>query len=96
MKSYISYIYEMDLHENECNPPLKPSYLENVLYEELKTILNKEHLHKMDKLINTLSERYSSECEIYFKKGFRFAMRLVLECFNEKDTKRGEYYENLF
>lgn len=85
MKSYITYLYEMDLHENECNPPVKHSYEENVLYNELKASLNEEQFHKMDKLINVITERYSTECEIYFKKGFRFAMRLVLECFNEKD-----------
>ena len=85
MKSYISYLYEMDLHENECNPPVKHSHEENLLYDELKASLNEEQFHKMDKLINAIIERYSTECEIYFKKGFRFAMRVVLECFNEKD-----------
>ena len=85
MKSYITYLYEMDLHENECNPPVKHSYAETVLYDELKASLNEEQFHKMDKLINAIIERYSTECEIYFKKGFRFAMRVVLECFNEKD-----------
>ena len=28
--------------------------------------------------------RTDQECEIYFKKGFRYAVRFILECFNEK------------
>ena len=89
MKSYISYLYALDLHENECNPPVKHSYLDNVLSDKLRDTLDKEQLKKLDELINAMIERYSIECEIYFKKGFRFAMRLVLECFNEND-KEGE------
>ena len=87
MKSYITYLYEMDLHENECNPPVKHSYEENVLYDELKDMLTEAQFDKMDELINAIIERYSIECEIYFKKGFRFAMRLVLESFNEQDNE---------
>ena len=28
--------------------------------------------------------RTDQECEIYFKKGFRYALRFIIECFNEK------------
>ena len=87
MKSYITYLYEMDLHQNESNPPIKHSYLENMLYDELKDILTKGQFSKLDELINAMIDRYSTECEIYFKKGFRFAMRLVLESFNEQDNE---------
>lgn len=87
MKSYISYLYEMDLHEHECDPPVKHSQEENALYAELETMLNEKQFAKVDELINAMIERYSAECEIYFKKGFRFAMRLVLECFHENDNE---------
>ena len=54
MKSYLTYLYEMELHEN---------------------VLDFLELHET---------RLEHECEIYYKKGFRYAMRLMLECFNEK------------
>ena len=50
-------------------------------------MLTEAQFDKMDELINAIIERYSIECEIYFKKGFRFAMRLVLESFNEQDNE---------
>ena len=87
MKSYISYLYNLDLHENECNPPVRHAHKENVLYDELKDMLTEKQFDMLDELINAMIDRYSTECEIYFKKGFRFAMRLVLECFNEKDNE---------
>lgn len=46
MKSYITHLYEMDLHQNESNPPIKHSYLENMLYDELKDIPTKEQYNK--------------------------------------------------
>ena len=84
MKSYLTHLYEMDLHEHECDPITTPSYHESSLYDELMKDLPKEHLQKFIDFINTHEGRLADECEIYFKKGFRYAVRLILECFNEK------------
>ena len=84
MKSYLTHLYEMELHENECNPPTIPSYKEGKLYDELTKELSKEHLQKFLNYLELHKERLYDEWEIYFKKGFRFATRLILECFNEK------------
>ena len=42
MKSYLTYLYEMELHENECNPPTRPSHKEGTIYDELQKALPEE------------------------------------------------------
>ena len=37
----------------------------------------------------------AEECGYYFKKGFKIAIRLMMECCNDDDIKENEY-ENLF
>ena len=84
MKSYLTHLYEMELHENECNPPTLPSYKEGTIYDELQKELPKEQFQKLNEFIELYEARLAQECEIYFKKGFRYAVRFILECFNEK------------
>ena len=84
MKSYISHLYDLDITENESNPSTKPSVKENNLYDELQQSLSKKQFQKFADWLEEYSERMEQECEIYFKKGFRFAMRLAIESFNEK------------
>ena len=84
MKDFLTYLYEMDLHENESNPITLPSHKEGTLYDELQEELPKEQFKKLNDFIELYATRLEQECEIYFKKGFQFAMRLILECCNEK------------
>lgn len=84
MKSYLTYLYEMDLHENECTPTTTASVKEDELYTELEKCLPPEKFQIVIDFIEEYDNRISNECEIYFKKGFRYAVRLILECFNEK------------
>ena len=84
MKSYLTHLYEMDIHDNECNPPTVPSHQESTLYDELSVALPKEQFLKVNAFLELHETRWEHECEIYFKKGFRYAIRLILECFNEK------------
>jgi hypothetical protein len=84
MKNYLTYLYEMELHENECNPPTLPSYKEGTIYDELQKELPKEQFKKLNDFIELYEARLAQECEIYYKKGFRIACRLMIECFNEK------------
>ena len=54
----------------------------------LKVKLDLSKLKYDDRLlINDFIELYEArlaqECEIYYKKGFRFAYRLMIECFND-------------
>jgi hypothetical protein len=83
MKNYLTYLYEMELHNNECNPPTVPSYKESTLYAELEKELSKEQFQKVLEFLELHETRLEHECEIYYKKGFRFACRLMIECFNE-------------
>ena len=84
MKDFLTYLYEIDLHENESNPPTRPSHKEGAIYDELQKELPKEQFKKLNTFIELYEGRLAQECEIYFKKGFQFAMRLILECCNEK------------
>ncbi len=95
MKSYLNYFYNLDLKENDCNPPTKSSKIEDELYEKLETLLTKEEFKVFEKFIDTYGDRMAEECNYYFKKGFKIAIRLIMECCNDDDIKENEY-ENLF
>ena len=45
--------------------------------------------------IDTYGDRMAEECGYYFKKGFKMAIRLMMECCNDDDIKENEN-ENLF
>ena len=84
MKNYLTFLYETDIRENEDNPITTPSVREDNLYEELSKSLPQEEFSKLVELMEIYSDRLDKECEVYFKKGFRYAVRFILECFNEK------------
>ena len=84
MKDFLTLLYEMDLHANECNPPTTPSPQESTLYDTLINELPKEQQQKFLDFMEHHEERIDREYEIYFKKGFRYAVRFILESFNEK------------
>ena len=84
MKDYLNFLYETDIRINEDNPITTPSIREDNLYEELSKSLPKEEFSKLVELMEIYSDRLDKECEVYFKKGFRYAVRFILECFNEK------------
>ena len=84
MKNYLTFLYETDIRENEDNPITTPTVREDNLYEELSKSLPKEEFSKLVELMEIYSDRLDKECEVYFKKGFRYAVRFILECFNEK------------
>ena len=52
--------------------------------DELQKELPDAQFKKLNTFIELYEARLAQECEIYFKKGFQFAMRLILECCNEK------------
>ena len=84
MKNFLTYLYEMELHENECNPPTLPSYKEGTIYDELQKEPPEKQFKKLNDFIELYEACLAQECEIYYKKGFRFAYRLMIECFNDK------------
>lgn len=84
MTDYLNFLYETDIRVNEDNPITTPSVREDELYETLQAILKKEEFSKVVELMEIYSDRLDKECEVYFKKGFRYAVRFILECFNEK------------
>ncbi len=87
MKNYIRYLYLLDLMANESNPVTKASEKEDRLYDSLQASLSKEQFSMFEAFVEEYGDRRCEECEIYFEKGFRFATRLLLECFTDKDIK---------
>ena len=83
MTDYLNFLYETDIRVNEDNPITTPSVREDNLYEELSKSLPQEEFSKLVELMELYSDRLDKECEVYFKKGFRYAVRFMLECFNE-------------
>ena len=83
MTDYLNFLYETDIRVNEDNPITTPSVREDNLYEELSKSLPQEEFSKLMELMEIYSDRLDKECEVYFKKGFRYAVRFILECFNE-------------
>ena len=84
MKNFLTLLYEMDLQANKCNLAITPSQQESTLYDALTSELPKEQQQKLLDFLKCHGARLDQECEIYFKKGFQFAMRLILESCNEK------------
>ena len=84
MKDFLTVLYEMDLQSNECNPATTPSQQESALCDALINELPKEQQQKFLDFLECRGARLDQECAIYFKKGFRYAVRFILECFNEK------------
>ena len=95
MKSFLNYFYHLDLRQNECNPPTKSSEKEDNLYEKLQALSTKEEFKLFEDFIDTYGDRMAEECGYYFKKGFKMAIRLMMECCNDDDIKENEN-ENLF
>ena len=83
MTDYLNFLYETDIRVNEDNPITTPSIREDNLYEELSKSLPQEEFSKLVELMEIYSDRLDKECEVYFKKGFRYAVRFMLECFND-------------
>ena len=95
MKSFLNYFYHLDLHQNESNPPTRSSQKEDNLYEKLQNHLSKENFKLFEDFVDTYGDRIAEECGYYFKKGFKIAIRLMMECCNDDDIKEKQY-ENLF
>ena len=87
MKNYIQYLYLLDLMANESNPVTKASDKEDRLYDAIQGSLTKEQFSMFEAFLEEYGDRRSEECGIYFEKGFRFAMRLMIECLNNDDVK---------
>ena len=93
MKSYIEHYYLLELAENESNPPTVPSQKEDELYEMLQAILDRKTFEIFEKFVDVYGNRKAEECEYYYKKGFKTAMRLIMEACNDEDEIKEKQYE---
>ena len=87
MKNYIQYLYLLDLMANDSYPVTLASDKEDRLYDAIQGSLTKEQFSMFEAFLDEYGDRRSEECGIYFEKGFRFAMRLMIECLNNDDVK---------
>ena len=83
MPNFLTHLYEMDAQNNECKPATIPSREESKLYDELTERLLKEDLQTLNAFLELYATRLEQERELCFKKGFRYAVRFIIESFNE-------------
>ena len=63
---------------------------ETELYEKLRATLSGEQIKLFDEFVEQYSYRHSLIAESYYVRGFKFGVRLAVECFDlsDVDTKR--------
>ena len=96
MKSIIDHFYNLELQANESNPPTVSSQKEDEIYEKLQALLTKEEFILFEKFVDVYGNRKAEECGYYYKKGFKTAMRLMMEACNDEDEIMEKKYEELF
>ena len=96
MKSIIDHFYNLELQANESNPPTVPSQKEDEIYEKLQALLTKGDFELFEKFVDVYGNRKAEECGYYYKKGFKTAMRLMMEACNDEDEIKEKKYEELF
>lgn len=63
---------------------------EYALYEKLHATLDNENLQMFENFIDLLEERNAMLSDNYFIRGFKFGVRLAVECFDLSDVAEEE------
>ena len=58
---------------------------ETALYDKLRPQLTGEQLKLFDEFVDLYGERHSLEEENYYLRGFKFGVRLIIECLDLSD-----------
>lgn len=64
--------------------------LETQIYDKLRPQLTGEQLKLFDEFVDLYGERHSLEEENYYIRGFKFGVRLIIECLNLSDVVKEE------
>lgn len=60
------------------------------VYDKLRPQLTGEQLRLFDEFVDLYGERHSLEEENYYLRGFKFGVRLIIECLNLSDVVKEE------
>ena len=63
---------------------------ETELYDKLRPQLTGEQLKLFDEFVDLYGERHSLEEENYYLRGFKFGVRLIIECLDLSDVVKEE------
>lgn len=63
---------------------------ETQIYDKLRPQLTGEQLKLFDEFVDLYGERHSLEEENYYLRGFKFGVRLIIECLNLSDVVKEE------
>ena len=59
---------------------------ETQIYDKLRPQLNSEQQKLFDEFVDLYGERHSLEEENYYLRGFKFGVRLIIECLDLSDV----------
>lgn len=63
---------------------------ETMLYDKLRPQLTGEQLKLFDEFVDLYGERHSLEEKNYYLRGFKFGVRLIIECLDLSDVVKEE------
>ena len=63
---------------------------ETQIYDKLRPQLTGEQLKLFDEFVDLYGERHSLEEESYYIRGFKFGVRLIIECLDLSDVVKEE------
>ena len=63
---------------------------ESELYDKLRPQLTGEQLKLFDEFVDLFDQRHSLEEENYYLRGFKFGVRLIIECLDLSDVVKEE------
>lgn len=63
---------------------------ETQAYDKLRPQLTGEQLRLFDEFVDLYGERHSLEEENYYLRGFKFGVRLIIECLDLSDVVKEE------
>lgn len=63
---------------------------ETQVYDKLRPQLTGEQLQLFDEFVDLYGERHSLEEETYYLRGFKFGVRLIIECLDLSDVVKDD------
>lgn len=87
----IKAIFDGTLSDEMIKSPRTKEYndidkRETQVYDKLRPQLTGEQLRLFDEFVDLYGERHSLEEENYYLRGFKFGMRLIIECLDLSDV----------
>lgn len=91
----IKAFFDGTLSDEMIKPPRTKEYKEidkreTQVYDKLRPQLTGEQLKLFDEFVDLFDQRHSLEEENYYLRGFKFGVRLIIECLDLSDVIKEE------